>query len=122
MGDKEYSKTDRAYWKLKTLLISFKITEKIYQIKHTKSYLNAAMGWKFSKLLSTEYKGTDDQDLLLSNVSDRSIRNAILDSPFTSEKIVKGTTLLKSKKSISNDSISNGKFTIFLIFLRYFVR
>ena len=38
---------------------------------------------------------------------DRNKRNIILDSPFTSEEIVKGTTLLKSKKASGYDSISN---------------
>ena len=61
----------------------------------------------FSKLLYSENKWKDEQELFLYNDADRNIRNAILDSPFTSEEIVKGTTLLKSKKSSGHDSISN---------------
>ena len=46
------------------------------------------------------------------------------DSPFTSEEIVKGATLLKSKKAGGYDSISNemNKSTIFIIFLGYFIQ
>ena len=61
----------------------------------------------FSKLLYTKNKGKDDQNLFLYNDTDRNIRNAILDSPFTSKEIVKGATLLKSKKTSDHDSISN---------------
>ena len=43
----------------------------------------------------------------LYNDADINIRNAILDSPFTSEEIIKGTTLLKSKKASGHDSISD---------------
>ena len=49
----------------------------------------------------------DDQELFLDNDTDRNIRNAILASPFTSVEILKGTTLLKSKKASGYDSISS---------------
>ena len=55
-------------------------------------------------MLENERK--DDQELFLDNDTDRNIRNAILDSPFTSEEIVKVTTLLKSKKASGYDSIT----------------
>ena len=58
----------------------------------------------FSKLL---YSENERKELFLNNDADRNTRNAILGSPFASEKIVKGTTLLKSKKSSGHDSISN---------------
>ena len=61
----------------------------------------------FSKLLYSEIEKQVDQDLFLHNDADRNIRNTILDSPFASKEIVKGTTLLKSKKAIGHDSISN---------------
>ena len=64
-------------------------------------------GGYFSKSLYTEKKGKDDQNLFLYNDTDRNIRNAILDSPFTSKEIVKGATLLKPKKSNGHDSISD---------------
>ena len=77
----------------------------------------------FSKLLYSENEQKDDQELFLYNDADRNIRNAILDSAFTNEETVTGTTLLKSKKASGHDSISNdeGKSTIFLIFLSYFI-
>ena len=56
----------------------------------------------FSKLLYSEIERKEDQD-----DADRNIRNTIFDSPFTSEEIVKGTALLKSKKASGYDSISN---------------
>ena len=37
----------------------------------------------------------------------RNIRNTIFNSPFASEEIVKGSTLLKSKNASGHDSISN---------------
>ena len=58
-------------------------------------------------MLYSENEQTDDLELFLDNDTDRNIRNAILDSPFTSEEIVKGTTLLKSKKASDYNSISN---------------
>ena len=61
----------------------------------------------FSKLLYSEIEKQVHQDLFLHNDADRNIRNTILDSPFASKEIVKGTTLLKSKKAIGHDSISN---------------
>ena len=50
---------------------------------------------QFSKLLYPENKRNDDQELFLCNDVNKNIRNTILDSSFTSEKIVKGNTLLK---------------------------
>ena len=61
----------------------------------------------FSKLLYSEIEKQVHQDLFLHNDAYRNIRNTILDSPFASKEIVKGTTLLKSKKAIGHDSISN---------------
>ena len=61
----------------------------------------------FSKLLYSEIEKQVHQDLFLHNDADRNIRKTILDSPFASKEIVKGTTLLKSKKAIGHDSISN---------------
>ena len=58
-------------------------------------------------MLYFENERKDDQERFLYNDTDRHIRNAILDSPFTSEEIVKGTTLLKSKKASGHDSITN---------------
>ena len=49
----------------------------------------------------------NDQELFQYDDADRNIRNTIFDSPFTSEEIVKGTALLKSKKASGYDSISN---------------
>ena len=46
-------------------------------------------------------------EVFLYNDTDRNIMNAILDSPFTSEEIVKGTSVLKSKKVSGHDSIKN---------------
>ena len=57
----------------------------------------------FSKLLYSENERKDDQELFLDNDTDRNIRNAIL----ASVEILKGTTLLKSKKASGYDSISN---------------
>ena len=54
----------------------------------------------FSKLLYSENEGKDDQELLLYNDADRNIRNAISESLFISEEIVKGITLLKSKNQV----------------------
>ena len=56
----------------------------------------------FSKLLYSEIERKEDQD-----DADRNIRNTIFDSPFTSEEIVKGIALLKSKKASGYHSISN---------------
>ena len=56
-------------------------------------------------MLYTENEGKDDQELFLYNDTDKNARNAILDSPFTSEEIVKGITLSKTKKPSSHDSI-----------------
>ena len=53
----------------------------------------------FSKLLYSENEKKDDQELFLYDDTDRNIRNPIFDFPFTSEEIVKGTALLKSKKA-----------------------
>ena len=61
----------------------------------------------FSKFLYSEIERREDQDLFLYDDADRNIRNTIFVSPFTSEKIVKGTALLKSKKASGYDSISN---------------
>ena len=61
----------------------------------------------FSKLLYSEIEKQVHQDLFLHNDADRNIRKTILDSPFASKEIVKGTTLLKSNKAIGHDSISN---------------
>ena len=58
-------------------------------------------------MLYTENEAKDDQELFLYNDTDRNARNAILDSPFTSEEIVKSTTLLKAKKPSGHDSITN---------------
>ena len=58
-------------------------------------------------MLYTENEAKDDQEVFLYNDTDRNARNAILDSPFTSEEIVKSTTLLKTKKPSGHDSISN---------------
>ena len=52
-------------------------------------------------------KKKDDQELFLYHDADRNIKNTIFDSPFTSEEIVKGTTVLKSKKASGEYSISN---------------
>ena len=58
------------------------------------------MGWTLFKIVSSENERKDDQEHFLYNGAD-------LDSPFTSEEIVKSTTLLKSKKASGHDSISN---------------
>ena len=105
MGDKQCSNTVKAYWKPKNLLVPFKITERGYQIKHIKCYLTTSMRW--TKLIYSENERKDDQELFLYNDANENITNAILDSPFTSEEIVKGTTLLKSKNASAPDSISN---------------
>ena len=49
----------------------------------------------------------DGQERSLYNDTDRNIEDTILDSLFTSEEVVKGTTLLKSKKASVHDYISN---------------
>ena len=94
------SKTVRAYWKSKTLLVPFKITERSYQINHTRCYPTITMGWTLFKIVSSENERKDDQEHFPYNGAD-------LDSPFTNEEILKSTTLLKSKKASGHDSISN---------------
>ena len=61
----------------------------------------------FSELLYSENERKDGQELFLYDHADRNLRNTIIDSPFTSEEIVKGIALLKSKKASGYDSISN---------------
>ena len=75
----------------------------------------------FSKLLYSENERQDDQERFLDNDTDRNIRNAILDSPFPSEGIVKGTTLLKSKKASGYDSISNEMIKASLLSFLFFL-
>ena len=101
MGDKQYSKTARTYWKSKTLLVPSKITKRSYQIKHIKCYPTTTT---FQYCYSLKMK--DDQELFLYNDADRNTRNTYFWlSFFTSEEIVKGTTLLKSRKASGHDSI-----------------
>ena len=54
----------------------------------------------------TENEGKDEPERSLYD-TDRNIRDTILDSPFTGKEVVKGTTLLKSKKASVHDYISN---------------
>ena len=61
----------------------------------------------FSKLLYSENERKEDQELFQYNDTDRNITNTIFDSPFTSEEIVEGNTLLKTKKPSGHDYISN---------------
>ena len=53
----------------------------------------------FAELLYSENERKDGQELFLFDDADRNLRNTMFDSPFTSEEIVKGTALLKSKKA-----------------------
>ena len=72
-------------------------------------------------MLYSENERKDDQELFLCHDADRNIRNTIFDSPFTSQEIVKGTTLLKSKKASGHDSISNEMIKASLPFPLYFL-
>ena len=56
---------------------------------------------------NSENEGKDHQAFFLCNDADRNIENANLNSPFTSEEIIKDTTLLKSKNASGLDYISN---------------
>ena len=58
-------------------------------------------------MLYSENELNNDQELFLYNDADGNIKNSILDSPFTSEEIVKGIALLKSKEASGHDFISN---------------
>ena len=59
----------------------------------------------FSDLLYSENERKENQELFF--FAGRNIRNTIFNSPFASEEIVKGSTLLKSKNASGHDSISN---------------
>ena len=58
-------------------------------------------------MLYSENELNNDQELFLYNDADGNIKNAILHSSFTSEEIVKGIALLKSKEASGHDFISN---------------
>ena len=107
MGDKQYSKTVRTYWKPKLFWShSRSLTG---ATKSSISNVIPPQQWveHFSELLYSENERKDDQELFLYDDADRNLRNTIIDSPFTSEEIVKGIALLKSKKASGYDSISN---------------
>ena len=73
----------------------------------------------FQRLSYTENEGKDDQERSLYD-TDRNIRDTILDSPFTGKEVVKGTTLLKSKKASVHDYISNEMMKASLLSSLYF--
>ena len=116
---KHMIKVSKRQWEIKNIKKLLELTEdpKLFW-SHLKSLRGATKSstlkvippqqWveHFSKLLYSETERKEDQDLFLYDDFDRNVRNTILDSPFTTEEIVKGTALLKSKKASGYDSIS----------------
>ena len=107
MGYKRYSKTVRTYWRSKTLLVPFKITKRSYQIKHIECYPTTTMGWTLFKIaIFWNWKERWPRSLSIWWCWWKYKKHYFRLS-FTSEEIVKGTALLKSKKASGYDSISN---------------
>ena len=113
-------KVSKRHWEIKNIQKLSELTEnpKLFW-SHLKSLRGACKSstsnvippqqWveHFSDLLYSENERKENQELFLNNDAGRNIRNTIFDSPFTSEEIAKGSTLLKSKKASGHDSISN---------------
>ena len=115
---KHMIKVSKRHWEIKNIQKLSELTENSkFFWSHLKSLRGACKSstsnvippqqWveHFSDLLYSENERKENQELFF--FAGRNIRNTIFNSPFASEEIVKGSTLLKSKNASGHDSISN---------------